>query len=56
MNGFLCNFFYFVYISDYRRYAVFCLVRIGTEIYDTSLISNVDRSMTDLSFDDVMAL
>lgn len=41
--------------GDYRRYAVFCLVKIGTEIYDTSLISNVDRSMTDLSFDDVMA-
>ncbi|XP_060064533.1 rhotekin-like isoform X1 [Ylistrum balloti] len=41
--------------GDYRRFAVFCLVRIGTDLYDTSLISNVDRSMTDLSFDDVIS-
>ncbi|XP_052772225.1 rhotekin-like isoform X2 [Mya arenaria] len=41
--------------GDHRRYAVFCLVKIGTEIYDTALISNVDRNMTDLSFDDVIA-
>jgi len=49
---FLC-FFLFL---DHRRYAVFCLVKIGTEIYDTSLITCVDRNMTDLSFDDVIAL
>ncbi|KAL5022591.1 hypothetical protein ScPMuIL_001746 [Solemya velum] len=40
--------------GDYRRYAVFCLLKIGTEIYDTSLITNVDRSMTDISFEDVI--
>ncbi|GAB1603960.1 rhotekin [Argonauta hians] len=40
--------------GDHRRYAVFCLVKTGSEIYDTSLISNVDRSMTDISFDDVI--
>lgn len=40
--------------GDHRRYAVFCLIKIGTEIYDSSLISNVDRSMTDISFDDVI--
>lgn len=40
--------------GDYRRYAVFCLLRIGTDIYETSMLSNVDRSMTDLTFDDIM--
>ncbi|ESO86562.1 hypothetical protein LOTGIDRAFT_167083 [Lottia gigantea] len=40
--------------GDYRRYAVFCLIKIGTEIYDTSMISNVDRSMTDITFEDVL--
>ncbi|XP_041370423.1 rhotekin-2-like isoform X4 [Gigantopelta aegis] len=40
--------------GDYRRYAVFCLLKIGTEIFDTSMISNVDRSMTDITFDDVI--
>ncbi|CAG2202115.1 unnamed protein product [Mytilus edulis] len=35
--------------GDYRRYA--CLV---SDIYDTSMINNVDRSMTDLTFDDTL--
>ena len=39
--------------GDYRRFAVFCLLRIGTEIYDTIMITNVDRNMTDISFDDI---
>ena len=43
-------------ITDYRRYAVFCLLRIGTDIYETSMLNNVDRSMTDLTFDDIMVL
>ena len=30
--------------ADYCRYAVFCLLRIGTDIYETSMINNVDRS------------
>ncbi|KAG1708485.1 Rhotekin-2 [Nymphon striatum] len=40
--------------GDYRRFAVFCLLKIGTEIFDTFLINNVDRSMTDITFDDVI--
>ncbi|XP_055875365.1 rhotekin-like isoform X3 [Biomphalaria glabrata] len=40
--------------GDYRRYAVFCLLKVGTEIYDTSMISDVDRSMTDITFEDVI--
>uniref|UniRef100_A0A6G1SJG5 Rhotekin-2 n=1 Tax=Aceria tosichella TaxID=561515 RepID=A0A6G1SJG5_9ACAR len=40
--------------GDYRRYAVFCLAKIGSQIYDTQLISDVDRQMTDLTFDDVI--
>ncbi|XP_048747255.1 rhotekin-like isoform X2 [Ostrea edulis] len=40
--------------GDYRRYAVFCLLKIGTDIFETSMLSNVDRSMTDLTFDDIM--
>lgn len=40
--------------GDYRRFAVFCLLKIGTEIYDTVMINNVDRSMTDISFEDIM--
>ncbi|XP_043224667.1 rhotekin-like isoform X2 [Amphibalanus amphitrite] len=39
--------------GDFRRFAVFCLVRVGTDIFDTTLINPVDRSMTDVCFDDV---
>lgn len=42
--------------SDYRRYAVFCMLKIGTDIYDTTMISDVDRSMTDITFEDVILL
>ncbi|EEC02695.1 rhotekin, putative, partial [Ixodes scapularis] len=42
--------------GDYRRFAVFCLLKIGTEIYDTTMVSNIDRSMTDVSFEDVIVL
>lgn len=42
--------------GDYRRFAVFCLAKIGTEIYDTSLFSPVDRNLTDISFGDVILL
>jgi hypothetical protein len=42
--------------GDYRRFAVFCLARIGTEIYDTTLLCPVDRSLTDLTFPDVLIL
>ncbi|GLH05154.1 Rhotekin-2 [Gryllus bimaculatus] len=30
--------------GDYRRFAVFCLARIGTEIYDTTLLCPVDSN------------
>ncbi|KAL1122872.1 hypothetical protein AAG570_003198 [Ranatra chinensis] len=40
--------------GDYRRFAVFCLAKIGTEMYDTSLLCPVDRSLTDLTFPDVL--
>lgn len=40
--------------GDYRRYAVFCLLKLGAQIYDTQLISDVDRQLTDLTFDDVI--
>ncbi|KAL8623386.1 hypothetical protein ACOMHN_060256 [Nucella lapillus] len=40
--------------GDYRQYAVFCLLKVGTEIFDTSMITHVDRSMTDITFEDVI--
>lgn len=40
--------------GDYRRFAVFCLAKIGTEIYDTSLLSPIDRNLTDLCFNDAI--
>lgn len=42
---------YFKNKGDYRRFAVFCLVQIGTEIYDTIMV-NVDRNVTDICFED----
>jgi hypothetical protein len=39
-----------------RRFAVFCLIRLGSQICDTSLVTSVDRSATDVSFDDVLVL
>lgn len=42
--------------GDHRRFAVFCLIRIGTDIFDTSLLCPVDRSLTDISFNDVILL
>ncbi|CAG5075797.1 Similar to Rtkn: Rhotekin (Rattus norvegicus) [Cotesia congregata] len=40
--------------GDYRRFAVFCLARVGTEIHDTALICPVDRAQTDITFPDVL--
>ena len=37
---------------DTRKFAVFCLLQIGTEIYDTFL-TTVDRTVTDICFDEV---
>ena len=43
-------------VSDHRRFAVFCVLKIGTQINDTTLLKDVDSSMTDLTFDDVIIL
>uniref|UniRef100_A0A0A9ZDX0 Rhotekin n=1 Tax=Lygus hesperus TaxID=30085 RepID=A0A0A9ZDX0_LYGHE len=40
--------------GDYRRFAVFCLAKVGTEMFDTSLLCPVDRSLTDLTFPDIL--
>ncbi|KAG7201016.1 hypothetical protein KM043_003369 [Ampulex compressa] len=40
--------------GDHRRFAVFCLARLGTEIHDTSLVCPIDREHTDISFPDVL--
>ncbi|XP_076461121.1 rhotekin-like isoform X2 [Babylonia areolata] len=40
--------------GDYRQYAVFCLLKVGMEVVDTAMITNVDRSMTDITFNDVI--
>ena len=40
--------------GDYRRYAIFCLLKINSQIYDTQLLTDVDRDMTDVNFDDVI--
>jgi hypothetical protein len=42
--------------GDYRRFAVFCLAKVGTEVMDTSLITPVDRSATDITFPDALVL
>ncbi|XP_035732001.1 rhotekin-like [Vespa mandarinia] len=36
--------------GDYRRFAVFCMARIGTEICDTILLCPIDRTHTDITF------
>lgn len=42
--------------GDHRRFAVFCLAKIDTEIFDTSLLCPVDRNSTDISFNDAILL
>lgn len=39
--------------GESRKYAVFALLKLGPEIYDAALINNVDRTMTDICFEDV---
>ena len=41
-------------MGDNKKFAVFCIVRSGTQVYDTGLIS-IDRSVADLSFSDIFA-
>jgi len=45
---------YFKNRGDYRRFAVFCLAKVGTEVLDTSLVTPVDRSSTDITFSDAI--
>ncbi|XP_041476471.1 rhotekin-like isoform X2 [Lytechinus variegatus] len=40
--------------GDHHRYAVFCLLKIDTQIYATQLVSNIDRKATDVNFKDVI--
>lgn len=40
--------------GDYKRFAVFCLLKIDSQIYDTQLITDVDRQVTDVTFDDFL--
>ncbi|CAG0883467.1 unnamed protein product [Cyprideis torosa] len=38
--------------GELRRFAVFLLVGIGSEIYDSALLMNIDRSVTDVCVDE----
>ncbi len=40
-------------VGDSRQFAVFCLARIGSQIYDSTLIFPIDRSHTDINLEDV---
>merc|ERR1719208_480227 len=40
--------------GDSRRFALFCIARVGAQIYDTGLIHPVDRNNTDVCFPDVI--
>jgi len=40
--------------GDSRRFAMFAIVRVGSQIYDTALIHPVDRHSTDVTFNDVL--
>lgn len=40
--------------GDYKCFAIFCLLKINSQIYDTQLISDVDRQVTDVTFDDLV--
>lgn len=40
--------------GDYKRFAMFCLLKIDSQIYDSQLICDIDRDVTDVTFDDVI--
>ena len=40
--------------GDNRKFAMFCIVRVGSQIYDTGLVYPVDRNSTDVTFNDVL--
>ncbi len=41
-------------VGDPRRFAVFCVARIGSQIYDSAMVEPVDRHSTDVTFPDVL--
>lgn len=41
-------------LGDQRRFAVFCLARIGSQIYETRMLEPVDRHCTDITLQDVL--
>ncbi|KRX68878.1 Rhotekin-2, partial [Trichinella sp. T9] len=43
---------HFLNKGDSRSYAVFALCEIGDDIYDTRLVSHVDRTFTDIQFEE----
>lgn len=43
------------YLLGSRRVAVFCLVQIGAEVFDTQMVM-VDRSVTDICFEGISIL
>ena len=40
--------------GDNKKFAVFCIVRSGTQVYDTAMVT-IDKSVTDLAFSDIFA-
>ena len=42
--------------TDGRLYAAFCLVKINSTIHESSLLTDINRTTTDLSFDDIAVL
>ncbi len=45
----------FLYSSELHRCAVFCLLQLGGEIFDTDMVM-VDRTLTDICFDNTIVL
>lgn len=41
--------------SESQRYAVFCLFRMGAEVFDTE-VTIVDKAITDICFENVTIL
>ena len=44
------------FIDSSTKLGVFCLLRLGSQVLDTQSLVVVDRTMTDISFPDVMIL
>lgn len=40
--------------GEYKRFAMFCLLKIDSQIFDTQLVSDVDRQVTDVTFEDAI--